>query len=308
MTVSATDVATLRSFNRTWTATAGLLQAGLLDSPYTLTEARVLFELAQVDAADVADLRRALALDSGYLSRIVQRFRTDGLVATEPSLADGRRQVARLTEAGRDAFADLDRRSIAQVEGLLAPLDPARRDEVAAAMATLTEAFGGAAPDEGEVRLRDPEPGDLGWIVRAHGELYAREHGWDATFEALVARIVAEYVEHHDPSRDRIWIAERNGRPVGCIACVHGDDPDTVRLRILLVDPSARGLGVGARLVGECVAFARTTGARRMVLFTVDALASARRLYEAAGFVLVDAEPSAGWGVPVVEQTWALDL
>ena len=301
------DVRTLRTFNRTWTTTAGLLQAGLLDSPYTLTEARVLFELAQGDAIDVADLRRTLALDSGYLSRIVARFRADGLVVTEPSSADGRRQVARLTAAGHEAFAELDRRSVAQVAELLAPLDPDRRSEVRAAMETLTAAFA-PGEGEGEVRLRDPEPGDLGWVVRAHGALYAREHGWDATFEALVARIVADYVDHHDPTRDRLWIAERAGRPVGCIACVHGDDDATVRLRILLVDPAARGGGVGARLVDECLAFARTTGARRMVLFTVEALVAARRIYEAAGFTLVGSEPAAGWGAPVVEQTWALDL
>ncbi|HEV7722165.1 MAG TPA: bifunctional helix-turn-helix transcriptional regulator/GNAT family N-acetyltransferase [Iamia sp.] len=308
-TVTPTEVEALRAFNRTWTATAGLLQAGLLDSPYTLTEARVLFELAQVGMVDVADLRRALALDSGYLSRIVQRFRADGLVATEPSPDDGRRQVARLTARGREAFADLDRRSVAQVDDLLAPLAPARRREVRAAMETLTAAFAPGGAEAGdEVRLRDPEPGDLGWVVGAHGALYAEEHGWDLTFEALVARIVADHVDDHDPERDRMWIAERAGRPVGCIACVHGDDADTAKLRILLVDPAARGLGVGARLVEECIAFARTTSARRMVLFTVDALHSARRIYEAAGFTLVDSAPSAGWGVPVVEQTWSLDL
>ena len=312
--MTATEVEALRAFNRTWTATAGLLQAGLLDSPYTLTEARILFELAQVDAVDIADLRRALALDSGYLSRIVQRFRADGLVATEPSPDDGRRQVARLTARGREAFADLDRRSVAQVDDLLAPLAPARRREVRTAMETLTAAFAPvgagaeAGAEGGEVLLRDPEPGDLGWVVGAHGALYADEYGWDLTFEALVARIVADHVEDHDPARDRMWIAERAGRPVGCIACVHGDDAETVKLRILLVDPSARGLGVGGRLVDECVAFARTTGARRMVLFTVDVLHSARRIYEAAGFTLVASAPSAGWGVPVVEQTWSLDL
>jgi DNA-binding MarR family transcriptional regulator/N-acetylglutamate synthase-like GNAT family acetyltransferase len=310
----ATDVEALRAFNRTWTATAGLLQAGLLDSPYTLTEARVLFELAQVETVDVADLRRSLALDSGYLSRIVQRFRADGLVATEPSPDDGRRQVARLTAAGRDAFAELDRRSIAQAEELLAPLDDRHRAEVRAAMATLAAAFpaespGAAPPGEpaGVVR-HEPAPGDLGWVVAAHAELYAREQGWDRTFEALVARLVADLVDHHDPARDRLWIAERAGRRVGCVACVHTDDPEVAQLRILLVDPAARGLGLGARLVDECLAFARRSGARRVVLFTVDALASARRIYQAAGFVLVASEPSAGWGVPVVEQTWALDL
>ncbi|HMJ77059.1 MAG TPA: bifunctional helix-turn-helix transcriptional regulator/GNAT family N-acetyltransferase [Iamia sp.] len=315
-TVTATEVEALRAFNRTWTTTAGLLQAGLLDSPYTLTEGRLLFELAQVDTVDIADLRRALALDSGYLSRIVQRFRADGLVATEPSPDDGRRQVARLTARGREAFADLDRRSVAQVDDLLAPLAPARRREVRSAMETLTAVFapegtgdaGASAAAGDEVRLRDPAPGDLGWVVGVHGALYADEYGWDLTFEALVARIVADYVDDHDPARDRMWIAERAGRPVGCIACVHGDDADTVKLRILLVDPAARGLGVGARLVEECVAFARTTGARRMVLFTVDALDSARRIYEAAGFALIESAPSPGWGVPVIEQTWSLDL
>jgi GNAT superfamily N-acetyltransferase len=159
-----------------------------------------------------------------------------------------------------------------------------------------------------EVVLRGPQPGDLGWIVEAHGERYAREQGWDRTFEASVARIVAAYVDDHDPERDRIWIAERDGRRVGSIACVHGDDPETARLRLLLVDPAARGRGLGARLVAECVAFARTTGARRLELFTVDALVAARRIYEAAGFVLVASAPAPGWGVPVVEQTWELAL
>ncbi|HEU5150412.1 MAG TPA: helix-turn-helix domain-containing GNAT family N-acetyltransferase [Iamia sp.] len=306
--MTGTDVETVRAFNRTWTATAGLLHAGLLDSPFTLTEARVLFELAGAASAgvDTAELRRALDLDSGYLSRIVQRLRAAGLVATETSPTDGRRQVLHLTAAGRDAFADLDRRSTAQVEALLAPLDATCRAEVVAAMATLTAAF--APASSSEVRLRDPEPGDLGWVVGAHGALYAREQGWDLTFEAMVARIVADLVDDHDPARDRLWIAERDGRPVGCIACVHGDDPDTAKLRILLVDPAARGLGIGARLVDECIAFARATGARRLVLFTVDALVSARRLYEAAGFTLTASAPAPGWGRPVTEQTWSLDL
>jgi DNA-binding MarR family transcriptional regulator len=298
-----TDVATVRAFNRSWTTTAGLLGSGLLDSPFTLTEARVLFELAQDDVVEIADLRRSLGLDSGYLSRIVQRFRADGLVATDPSPVDGRRQVARLTDRGRQAFAELNRRSAAQVEALLEPLDERRRSEVVAAMTTLIDAFA-AAPAPDEVTLRDPEPGDLGWIVAAHGTLYAREHGWDVSFERLVAEIVGAL----DPPRDRVWIAVRAGRPVGCIACVHGDDPDTVKLRILLVDPAARGLGVGARLVAACIAHARASGARRVVLFTVDALVSARRIYEGAGFVLTSEEPSAGWGVPVVEQTWELAL
>lgn len=313
MSVTSDDVATLRRFNRTWTATTGLLQAGLLDSPFSLAEARVIYELAQVEEQEVADLRRALDLDSGYLTRIVSRLRTEGVVATEPSPVDGRRQVARLTPAGRRAFADLDARSVAQVHALLGALDPTRRAAALAAMATLTTSFAEDAAKIGQTELRraalrEAGPGDLGWVVSAHGELYAREQGYDRSFEGLVAQIVADHVAAPHPERERTWIATLDGRRVGCIACVEGDAPDEARLRILLVDPSARGLGVGARLVATCVAFAREVGYRRMVLFTVDDLVSARRLYEAEGFVLETSTPTREWGVDVVEQTWALAL
>lgn len=311
MSVTSDDVATLRRFNRTWTATAGLLQAGLLDSPFSLAEARVLDELAQVEEQEVADLRRALDLDSGYLTRIVARLRAEGVVATGPSPDDGRRQVARLTPAGRAAFADLEARSVAQVHALLGTIAPDRRATVVAAMATLTDALGHESGQTDRVRsvsLREPEPGDLGWIVSAHGELYAREQGYDGRFEGLVAQIVADHVAAAHPERERTWIATLDGRRVGCIACVEGDVPDEARLRILLVDPSARGHGVGARLVAACVAFAREVGYRRMVLFTVDALVAARRLYEAEGFTLQTSTPTREWGVDVVEQTWALEL
>lgn len=310
--MTSSDIASFRRFDRTWTAATGLFRTGLLDSRFSSAEARVIDELAQGDAREVADLRRRLDLDSGYLTRIIARLRAEGVVATGPSPDDGRRQVASLTEAGRRAFAELEARSVARAHLLLGAVPSDRRAAAIAAMNTLTDAVSRESrigqTDRRRVALRAPEPGDLGWVVSAHGELYAREQGYDGSFEGLVARIVTDHVAAAHPERERTWIATLDGDRVGCIACVEGDAPDEARLRILLVDPTARGHGVGARLVAACVGFAREVGYRRMVLFTVDALASARRLYEAEGFTLTTSTPTREWGVDVVEQTWALDL
>jgi DNA-binding MarR family transcriptional regulator/GNAT superfamily N-acetyltransferase len=313
MSVTATppvsdEVPAVRAFNRFWTQQIGLLQAGLVDTPYSLTEARVLFELAQREATDLADLRGALRLDAGYLTRVVGRLKDAGLITSRRSPEDGRRQVIRLTARGRVEFGTLDARSSEATAAMLEGMPVADRRRLVAAMATIERTL--AAPPSEPPRaylLREPGPGDLGWMVQRNGAVYAAEYGWDQSYEALVARIVADFAAHHEPARERAWIAEMDGEPVGCVLCVRHDD-ETAQLRILLVDPAARGLGIGARLVEECIRFARAAGYRSLVLWTNDVLVSARRLYEAAGFELVDEEAHRSFDHDLVGQTWRLDL
>jgi DNA-binding MarR family transcriptional regulator/GNAT superfamily N-acetyltransferase len=300
------DVAAVRSFNRFWTAEIGVLDAGLVDTPYSLTEARVLYELAQAAETDLAALRRRLDLDSGYLSRIMSRFKADGLVDAEASPADGRRQVIRLTASGRAAFAVLDQRTADAVGALLDGLGAEDRRRLVAAMGVIEDVFSSVEAPQPDV-IRSLRPGDLGWVVHRHGVVYAQEYGWDATFEALVARVVADYIDHHDPRREDAWIAELDGEPVGCVFCIRRDDR-AAQLRMLLVEPKARGLGIGARLVDECIRFARRAGYDELVLWTNDVLVAARRIYEAAGFTLVEEEPHHSFGHDLVGQTWRLDL
>lgn len=300
------EVAAIRGFNRFWTAKVGLLDAGLLDTPYSLTEARVVFEVGQRPSVELADLRRVLDLDSGYLSRIVHRFRADGIVEAVPSSRDGRRRTLSLTPRGCEVFADLNARSTNQVATLLASLTEEERSRVVNAMATIEDAFA----DTGNGRpylLRSLYPGDLGWVVYRHGVLYTEEYGWDESFEALVARVVADYAEPSHVTGQSAWIAEMDGEPVGCVFCVRRDD-DTAQLRLLLVEPRARGLGIGSRLVDECVRFARRSGYQSIRLWTNDVLTAARRVYEAAGFRLVDEEPHHSFGHDLVGQTWELLL
>jgi DNA-binding MarR family transcriptional regulator/GNAT superfamily N-acetyltransferase len=299
-------IRSVREFNRFFTAVIGVLDEGLLHSPYTLTEARVIFELAQRDATEVVDLRRRLDLDAGYLSRILVRFEADGLVRRERSDDDGRRQVIRLSEAGINAFEMLDARSAAQIADLLSPLADDDQRRVVAAMGTVQDLLGDA-PTIPSCLIRPLRPGDLGWVVHRHGALYADEYGLDQTFEALVARVVADYVDNHDPRFDNAWIAEVDGAPVGSIFCVREDD-QTAHLRLLLVEPTARGLGIGVRLVDECVQFARNAGYRAMTLWTIDVLTTARRIYQQAGFELVDEEKRHSFGRDLVGQRWRLQL
>jgi DNA-binding MarR family transcriptional regulator/GNAT superfamily N-acetyltransferase len=288
-------VAEVRAFNRLYTRRIGALREGLLGTRHPLPDARVLYELGQVDAAEVRDLRARLELDAGFLSRILTRLEREGLVARATSPADARRQIVRLTAPGRAAFAELDRRSAADNGELAARLGPAGLE----ALRTLSAALD--PPDL--VELRGPRPGDLGWIVQRHGALYAHEFGWDQRFEALVAEVVSAYV----PDRDRVWIAAAQGAPVGCVMYVT-DDAQTARLRLLLVEPHARGLGVGGRLVDAVLAHARERGHARLVLWTNDVLTDARRLYDQRGFVLADEHPHADFGPPMVGQTLALSL
>jgi DNA-binding MarR family transcriptional regulator/GNAT superfamily N-acetyltransferase len=301
--------AELRAFNRFYTAAVGALDAGLLRTEWSLTEARLIFELAQHEIAEVADLRRELGMDAGHLSRVLARLEAAGVVERARSAADGRRQTVRLTDAGRAAFTTLDERSAGEVGAMLDGLDAGDRADLIAATRTIRRVLSPAPqPDAPRaVTLRAARPGDLGWVVELHGRVYAEEFGWDATFEALVARVVADHLERGDTRGEAAWIAEVDGRRAGCVLCVREDD-QTARLRLLLVDPAARGLGLGTRLVDESVAFARRAGYRAMVLWTNDVLVDARRLYERAGFTLVLSEPHRSFGAELVGQTWRLDL
>jgi DNA-binding MarR family transcriptional regulator/GNAT superfamily N-acetyltransferase len=299
-------MAAVRAFNRFYTSRIGVLREGLLESPFSLTEARVIFELAQREATEVAELRRALNVDAGYLSRILARFAGDGLVTRERSASDGRRQVVRLTDGGRAAYRVLDTRSAAEVGALLSGLADDEQRCLVGAMREIRRVLE-PAPSGQPFVLRPPGPGDLGWVVHRHGVLYAREYGWDETFEALVARIVADYVDHRDPARERVWIAELDGQPAGCIFCVRRED-HLAQLRLLLVEPGARGMGVGGKLVDECLDFARAAGYREIMLWTNDVLDQARRIYERAGFELREEEPHHSFGHDLVGQNWSRTL
>jgi DNA-binding MarR family transcriptional regulator/GNAT superfamily N-acetyltransferase len=299
-------VAGVREFNRFYTRVIGLLQEGLLRSSYTLSEVRVMFELAQRDSTEVADLRRALDLDAGYLSRMLAKLDADGLVTRQRSAGDARRQTAALTDQGRAVFADLDARSSDQVRELLARLTEADRRRLVRAMAAIQEVLAADRKPKDAIVLRGLLPGEIGWVIQRHGALYAQD-GWDDTFEAKVARIMADYAAGNDPRREAAWIAEADGAPVGCVMCVRDDDT-TARLRVLLVEPAARGMGVGSRLVEECLRFAKRAGYRRMVLLTYDALADARRIYQRAGFQVATEEKTHAYGRDLVEQVWSRDL
>ncbi|HEY8972687.1 MAG TPA: helix-turn-helix domain-containing GNAT family N-acetyltransferase [Burkholderiaceae bacterium] len=299
-------VSTVREFSRFYTRRLGTLDEGLLDTPWTLTEARVVFELAQAPSTDMAALRTTLAIDSGYLSRLLARFDSAGLIKRTASANDARRQSLSLTAAGRKLFRTLDERSNRQVAQLLEPLGEAARESLVAGMRTVMRGLD-EHPRPAVVELRGLRPGDLGWVVQRHGETYAREHGWTMAFEALVARIMADYLEQHRPGRENAWIAEVDGQRAGCVLCVRKDD-ETAQLRVLLVEAWARGHGLGARLVDECVRFARGCGYRKLVLWTNDVLGSARRIYQAAGFVLVSEERHHSFGKDLVGQYWELRL
>jgi DNA-binding MarR family transcriptional regulator/GNAT superfamily N-acetyltransferase len=299
-------VAAVRRFNRYYTNVIGALGEGHLDTPFTLTEARVLYELAQHDARDVVELRRELSLDAGYVTRILSRFERDGLINRARSEADARRVVVRLTKLGRGTFATLNRRANRDVSRLIAPLTLGERGQLRDSLATVRTLLdpNGRARD---VVLRAPEPGDLGWIVARNAELYAAEYGWDASYEALVAHIVADFAASQDPGYERAWIADVAGLRAGCVMCVRADE-DTAKLRLLLVEPAFRGLGVGRRLVDACVAFARDAGYRRMTLWTQSTLTAARHIYGKVGFELVESAPHRSFGADLVEETWKLDL
>jgi DNA-binding MarR family transcriptional regulator/GNAT superfamily N-acetyltransferase len=299
-------VAAVRAFNRFYTNMIGLLRGKYLDTPYSLTEARLLFELAQRDACEVTDLRRAVDIDAGYLSRILTGFSSGGLITRQRSAADARRQVISLTDNGRSAVAGLDARSAAQTRDMLTAVHDDDRRRLLDAMRIITDVLSEAPPPRGYL-LRPPQPGDMGWVVQRHGALYAEEFGWDETFEALVARIVADYVDNRDPDREAAWIAEVDGTPAGCVFCVRKDNR-TAQLRMLLVEPWARGLGIGSRMVDEVLRFARRAGYRDITLWTNDVLVGARRIYQRAGFTLDDEAHHYSFGQDLVEQNWSRRL
>jgi DNA-binding MarR family transcriptional regulator/GNAT superfamily N-acetyltransferase len=298
-------IARVRDFNRYYTKAIGVL-GGVQRTSYSLTEARILYELGRRDEMDVVELRRTLGMDAGHLSRILARHEADGRVVRERSATDGRRQVVRLTGAGRAIFEQLDARTNKDMRALFDPLTEAEQHRVLGAMTAIRQLL-----DRGEhgpaYVLRPPYPGDLGWMVQRQGAVYAQEYGWDDRFEALVARIVADYVEHRDPRREAMWIAEVDGAPVGSIMCVRKDD-ETAQLRLLFVDPAVRGMGIGARLVDECIRYATQIGYREMVLWTNSTLESARRIYQRTGFELVEEEHKYEFGQDQVFQTWRRPL
>lgn len=303
----ANRVAAVRRFNRFYTRRIGVLGEGLLETPFSLTEARVLYELVHRERPTAGELGRDLGLDLGYLSRILRGFERAGLIAREPSPSDRRQTHISLTAAGRDAFAPLDARSRDEIGAMLMRLpDPAQR-RLATAMQEIEHLLGGDFPAAAPYLLRPPGAGDIGWVVSRHGALYAKEYGWDDSFEALVAEIAAGFVRDFDPRRERCWIAERDGDPVGSVFLVK-EAERVAKLRLLLVEPSARGLGIGARLVAECVRFARETGYDKVTLWTNSVLLAARRIYEAAGFNLVKAEPHHSFGHDLVGEYWELAL
>jgi DNA-binding MarR family transcriptional regulator/GNAT superfamily N-acetyltransferase len=300
-------VAGVRAFNRFYTRRIGVLQEGLLHSPFSLAEARVLYELAQRAGPTASELGQALGLDAGYLSRILAGFESRGLVGRRPSPSDGRRSLLRLTARGRRAFAALDRRSQDETAALLAPLAADEQSRLVGALQTVERLLGGVPAAGGPYVLRPPRPGDIGWVVHRHAVLYAREYGWDERFEALVAGIAAKFIAGHDPARERFWIAERDGEIVGSVLLVRHSGT-VAKLRLLLVEPAVRGHGIGARLIDECIRFARQAGYRRIMLWTNDVLHAARRLYEKAGFRLLRAEPHHSFGHDLVGETWVLKL
>lgn len=297
----------IRRFNRFFTRRIGVLREGLLHSPYSLAEARVLYEVARGEGLTASDLVRNLGLDPGYLSRILARFEGRGLLERVPSEADGRRRLLRLTAAGGDAFSELDRRSREEVAGMLRGLSEGDQDRLLDATRTVEEVLGEDGSPPQPFLLRQHEPGDMGWVVQRHGELYHREYGWDQRFEALIARIVADFVDGYDPEGERCWIAEVGGKNVGCVFVVRQSD-EVAKLRLLLVEPEARGMGLGARLVEECVRFARDRGYGKLVLWTNSVLTSARRIYEQQGFRLVEEEEHHSFGADLVGQNWELEL
>jgi DNA-binding MarR family transcriptional regulator/GNAT superfamily N-acetyltransferase len=300
-------IAAVRRFNRFYTRQIGVLRRNYLDSPYSLGEMRVLYELA-TGARTASAIVRALDLDAGYVSRVLRQFEKKGLISRKPSKADARQSEIALTATGRKLYAPFDRKSqekVAKILGRLAPSEQARLTKAMGEIEMLLEQRSEAAAQP--YILREPKKGDLGWIVTAHAQLYWHEYKWGDPFEGLCAQIVADFQNKFDPARERCWIAEMNGENVGCVMLVKEND-ETARLRLLLVDPKGRGLGLGARLVDECVRFARDVGYKRITLWTHSILTGARHIYEKAGFTLTSSQPRHTWGQDVVAEFWDLEL
>jgi DNA-binding MarR family transcriptional regulator/N-acetylglutamate synthase-like GNAT family acetyltransferase len=302
------QVDAVRRFNRFYTRRIGILDEKLLGGGLTLPELRLLYEVATRDGPSAAVVGKELRLDPGYLSRLVARLRRRGLLERRPSTSDRRQSGLHLTRRGRETFAALDRRSHDEIAAMLAPLRAEERRHLVSAMTRIERWLGAPAPASPEPYLLRPhQPGDIGWVIQRHGAIYAEEYGWNAEFEALVAEIAARFLRRLDPARDRCWIAERDGENVGCVLLVR-KSATVGQLRLLLVEPSARGLGLGRRLVAECIRFAKHVGYRQVTLWTNQGLDAARHLYEEAGFSLVKEEPHHSFGHDLVAQVWTLTL
>jgi DNA-binding MarR family transcriptional regulator/GNAT superfamily N-acetyltransferase len=299
-------IAAVRRFNRFHTRLVGALNEGLLASPYPLPQVRVLYEVAHDEGVFATDLARRLNINPGHLSRLLSSLEAAGLVSRAPSADNGKRLALRLTDKGRETFAGLNAASAREVADLLSPLSEPDQRQLVGAMETIERLLGKPSEDTTFV-LRDPVPGDMGWIVHRQATLYTHEYGWDWTFEALVSRIVSDFITNFDPDRERCWVAEREGEIVGSVFVVRQDD-DVAKLRMLYVEQSARGLGLGRRLVDECLRFARAKGYKRLVLWTNANLVAARRIYETAGFRLIEEEPHHSFGHDLIGQIWERDL
>ena len=305
-------VEAIRRFSRFYTRRIGLLQEEFLGTDFSLTEGRVLYELAHKRESTAAAVAAALALDAGYLSRILSKFEKKKLIARTPSPTDGRQSILTLTAAGRKAFAPLEARSSEQVAKMISTLSEVKKRRLAEAMQTVEELLGGGGVEAEPAKptgyvLRPPQVGDLGWVVHRQGALYWQEWGYDERFEALVAEIVAKFVQNFDAKRERCWIAERNEEIVGSVFLVK-EAEKTAKLRLLYVEPSARGLGIGGRLVAECVRFARQAGYEKIVLWTQSELDAARHVYEKAGFRVVEKKEHHSFGKDLTAEVWELAL
>jgi DNA-binding MarR family transcriptional regulator/GNAT superfamily N-acetyltransferase len=307
---SGAQVEAVRRFNRFYTRRIGVLDEGLLASPFTLAQARVLFELGTRNTVTAGELVDLLGLDPGYLSRILQGFVNSRLIARKRSSEDGRRTELSLTAKGRKAFGALDGRSRKTVGEMILSLAPVERDRLLDAMQTLERTLSESGTRRDTViSVRPYRIGDVGWAIELHGRLYAEEFGWNREFEALVATLFARFATRHDPESEQFWVAEADGERVGCVFVVRNErDARAAQLRCLLVDPKGRGLGVGRRLVDECICFAKSAGYERMLLWTNDVLVAARRIYEGAGFSLVEESPHHSFGHDLVGQIWARAL
>jgi DNA-binding MarR family transcriptional regulator/GNAT superfamily N-acetyltransferase len=300
------QITAVRAFNRFYTRKLGVLGQHLAKSAFSLSEARVLYELAHREDLSAKEIGTDLGLDAGYLSRILQNFDEGGLISRKPLAADRRQYRLALTAKGRQAFAKLDRNSHDDVGAMLAALPRGASGRLLDAMGVIERLLDDAPPSPPAI-LREPCPGDMGWVVQSHGALYASEYGFDSSFEGLVAEIAAKFLAAFDASRERCWIAELDGAPVGSIFLVRATD-DVAKLRLLLVDPAGRGQGLGQRLVAECIAFARACGYRKITLWTQSILVAARSIYQHAGFVLVATEPHRSFGQSLIGETWEMEL
>jgi DNA-binding MarR family transcriptional regulator/GNAT superfamily N-acetyltransferase len=301
------QISAVRAFNRFYTRKLGFLEQQLLKSPFSLSEARVLYELATRENLSAKEIGIELGLDPGYLSRIVQNFDDNGLITRKPAPSDRRQYQLSLTAKGRQAFAKINRSSHDEIANMLAALAPGDSRRLVEAMTTVERLLGEPPASRPPAVLREPRPGDMGWVVQSHGSLYASEYGFDASFEGLVAEITAKFLGSFDASRERCWIADIDGAQVGSVFLVRHND-DVAKLRLLLVDPAGRGQGLGQRLVAECIAFAKACGYRKITLWTQSILVAARKIYQDAGFVLVATEPHRSFGQSLIGETWEVEL